>query len=396
MANQRGKGEGTIYKMASGKWRAQFSGPLGSRLSYVSNTQADCQNWMIKKKSEQMNGINMLGGKVKLEDFTKNWLQSIEASRSPNTVNLYRRRLSSINQFMGKLSVNDVRPDHIQATYNKLLATGTTRYSVRQTHKVLHAAFAFAKKLRIIDRNPVTDATPPKHNPKKMSFYDSAQVQALLFGAQSLNDRYFHLYYLAISTGMRQGELLGLMWKDIDWSKAELRIKRQLVMYPNGDCEFRSPKSESGIRQIAVGEDVLELLNKHKAQQFTKKSQKSEDWNKNDLVFPSLAGTPVNASNLRRSFRKLLEFTGLPKIRFHDLRHTAATLMLNYGTPIPVVSQRLGHSKTSMTMDTYAHAIPSKQAEAAELMEQLMTPISIPTAHELHTEAKKSPFFPQI
>ena len=159
-------------------------------------------------------------------------------------------------------------------------------------------------------------------------------------------------------------------------------------MYADGNYDFRQPKSKSGIRKIVIGKDVIDLLRKHQSQQNTKRSKKAIDWNKYDLVFPSTFGTPVNASNLRRSFRKLLTITGLPRIRFHDLRHTAATLMLNYGTPIPVVSQRLGHSKTSMTMDIYAHAIPDKQSEAAELMKELMTPISIPIAHRLHTKEK--------
>ena len=156
----------------------------------------------------------------------------------------------------------------------------------------------------------------------------------------------------------------------------------------DGSYEFRTPKSESGIRDIAVGQDVLDLLKTHQANQIVKSSLENEDWNEHDLVFPSLAGTPINASNLRRSFRKLLKFTGLPQIRFHDLRHTAATLMLNYGTPIPVVSKRLGHSKVSMTLDTYAHAIPSKHTEAAELMQKLMTPNAIPVAHALHTDTQ--------
>jgi hypothetical protein len=154
------------------------------------------------------------------------------------------------------------------------------------------------------------------------------------------------------------------------------------------EADISYPKSESGKRRIAVGKDVLELLRKHKDLQPAFGSRATADWNQHDLVFPSVTGTPINDSNLRRSFRRLLEVTNLPKIRFHDLRHTAATLMLESGIPITVVSQRLGHSKTSMTLDVYAHSTPLKQVEAAERMEELMTPIAFPVAHGLHTEAK--------
>jgi integrase len=131
-------------------------------------------------------------------------------------------------------------------------------------------------------------------------------------------------------------------------------------LYADCSYELRSPKTFQGIRNIGIGKDVIEILRFHQNEISKNDSCEDSDWNKLNLVFPSLTGTPVNASNLRRSFRRLLKSTGLPKIRFHDLRHTAATLMLNFGTPLPIVSQRLGHSKVSMTLDIYAHAIPSK------------------------------------
>jgi len=133
------------------------------------------------------------------------------------------------------------------------------------------------------------------------------------------------------------------------------------------------PKSKSGIRTIIIGKQALEIIKNHKDEQALLKDSAGEEWHDLDLVYPSFVGTPVTASNIRRAFRKLLKVSGLPKIRFHDLRHTAASLMLNHGIPVLIVSKRLGHSKPSITIDVYGHLIPSKQEEAAQLMDDLMS-----------------------
>jgi integrase len=132
------------------------------------------------------------------------------------------------------------------------------------------------------------------------------------------------------------------------------------------------PKSKSGTRTIRLGKQALEILRNHKIEQEQFINSIGQDWIDLDLVFPSGVGTPLTASNVRRDFRKLLEVSGLPKVRFHDLRHTAASLMLNHGIPVLIVSKRLGHSKPSITLDVYGHLIPSRQEEAAQLMDNLM------------------------
>ena len=140
-----------------------------------------------------------------------------------------------------------------------------------------------------------------------------------------------------------------------------------------GGYTFTEAKSKSGNRTIILGKQALELLKIHKRGQLAFIESAGENWTDEDLVFPSNVGTPVMGSKIRYAMRKLLKASGLPKIRFHDLRHTAASLMLNHGIPVLIVSKRLGHSKPSITLDVYGHIIPSQQEEAAKLMDNLMS-----------------------
>lgn len=189
------------------------------------------------------------------------------------------------------------------------------------------------------------------------------EVQAFLELAKQVQPELYALYYLAIHTGMRKSELLVLQWEDIDWHHDTLQVQRQLRWKRRGQYEFNCPKTTKGIRSIKLGEKAVEALNAHKA---------SLEPGENDLIFAEDTGEPIRDHALYRSFKQLLEEAGLPEIRFHDLRHTAASLMLNYGVPVIIVSRRLGHAKPSITMDVYGHIIPSRQEEAASLMDSLM------------------------
>lgn len=140
---------------------------------------------------------------------------------------------------------------------------------------------------------------------------------------------------------------------------------------------FADPKTKRGRRTIKLGDEILKLLRAHKKRQETQKLVKGKRWVENGLIFPSSVGTPLNPSNLRKDFLKVLDRANLPKIRFHDLRHTAASLMLNNGVPPIVVSNRLGHSKPSITLDVYGHLYQEMQTDAAKIMDDLLTPIKL-------------------
>lgn len=189
-------------------------------------------------------------------------------------------------------------------------------------------------------------------------------MQAFLSTAKEGNDPLYHLCYLATHTGMRKSELLGLKWEDLDWERRTIKVQRQLRWVKGGKVEFSTPKTRNGIRTIILGQEALQVLKDHKARQAKE----------HEIIFISEKARLMRDQQLYMSFKGLIKQAELPEIRFHDLRHTAASLMLNYGIPVIIVSKRLGHARASITMDVYGHLIPSKQEEAATLMDRLMKP----------------------
>jgi integrase len=197
---------------------------------------------------------------------------------------------------------------------------------------------------------------------------------------------------MAISTGLRQGELIGLKWSDIDWRNRHLQVQRQLQRLKEG-IGFTEPKSDSGKRTIVLGKAMMEKLRKHIEIQDLEKSLAGSRWQENDLIFSSTIGTPFEPRNLFRIYKELLKQASLPDIRFHDLRHTAATLMFKQGVHPKVVQERLGHSDIALTLNTYSHVLPSMQDDAADLLDELLVPIKIDSDMKASSEneEKKHP-----
>jgi integrase len=380
MAKKRGNNEGSIHQRKNGSWRAQIS-LHGRRLSRTVETKREAQDWLRKMQEEVDQGLTFENTQLTVDTFLREWLVSVEPSLRYNTHKQYRQIVRQhILPLLGKMRLRDVRPDQIQRLYNGLLQRGLSARTTRLTHAVLHRALVHAVKLGILPRNPAEATMPPKPKRKEMKFLDENQALQLLIAAKESNDRFYALYHLAIATGMRQGELLGLKWADLDIELGMLQVQRQLTMMRGGGFGFTAPKTKAGTRRIDLGQHTLEVLQDHRQQQFQETLAAGSRWEENDLIFPSTIGTPMNRDNLRKRFKLLLKLAGLPKVRFHDLRHSAASLMLNNGIPVIVVSKRLGHAQPSITLDVYGHLIPTKQQEAAVLMDQLLTPIQFPVS----------------
>ncbi len=215
----------------------------------------------------------------------------------------------------------------------------------------------------MIGRNPTLVVIRPKVKCKEMKTLSDGQVRTLLSYVEG--SRFEVLFWIAVTSGLRQGELLGLKWSDVDWINRRLRIQRQLQRL-HGGLVFSEPKSAAGRRVIALGVATIEKLRKHQNLQLVARQVAGNSWTENDMIFPSSTGTPMDPSNLYHNFKRLLKEAELPDVRFHDLRHTAATLMLQQGVHPKVVQERLGHSDISMTLNTYSHVLPVMQDDAAE------------------------------
>jgi len=223
-----------------------------------------------------------------------------------------------------------------------------------------------------------------------MTVLQQEQVQQLLISATGL--RHEVLYFLAISTGMRVGEILGLKWSDLDWNRSTLHIQRQVQRVDGQGLIFSDPKTQYGNRVIAIGPDTLEKLLEQKQRVELDKAVAGDRWKENDLVFPSSIGSPQDPHNLRKEFVQLLEKSGLPKIRFHDLRHTSITLILNdLGAPIKEAQHRAGHASPSTTINIYCGTTTTKvDEEVARGLDALIKPVKI----ELHPVAPEEKSLP--
>ncbi|MDA1330412.1 MAG: site-specific integrase [Chloroflexi bacterium] len=370
MTAKRGHKEGTIYQRPNGKWRAQIS-LNGGRLSFTGNTRMEAQEWLRSMRNQAENGLTLKGAKTTYGAFLNEWLATAKQRLAESTNYSYNQLARAyILPSLGKVKLRDLTPTAIQRFYNRLVADGVGLRTVQKTHTVIHASLNAAMKLGLIGRNPDDATQPPKPVHREMRFLTQAEAKHLLRTARETGDRYYALYFTAIVTGMRQGELLGLRWQDVDLEKGIINVKYSLTRSPGGGLKLQKPKTKSSERSVKLGTESVAVLNEQRNRLVHEKSHGL--WQDTGHVFPSSVGTALDPTNLNRQFRQLLKKAELHKIRFHDLRHTAASLMLNNGVDVLVASRRLGHAKPSITLDVYGHLLPSIQAEAADVMDNLV------------------------
>jgi integrase len=387
MAKRRGNQEGSIYPRTNGTWRAQIS-ISGRRLSFTGTSHKECRDWVQRTRKQIESGLTYEGTQTTLAEFASSWLAQRKADLRPGSWALYAATMRDhLIPALGRFRLGELRPTHIQAFYDGLVKNETGPYVIRSSRKVLGTILNQAVRLALIPSNPMKAAIPPGQPQTEMRILDEDQVQRFLLAVRQLYPGDLALYQLAITTGMRQSELLGLKWADLDWANGVLNVKRQYQRLPDGSSAYLPPKTKSGIRSIRLGQATLAILRAHRSRQFQESQQDQ------DVIFSGKPGVPLHRSALVQRYKRLLKEAGLPSLRFHDLRHTAASLMLIKGVPVLVVSRRLGHAKASMTLDIYAHLVPSMQERAAEVMDEITTPVLLPemplVAPQLHQEQQK-------
>jgi integrase len=359
-------------------------------LSYTGKTRKACQDWIKRTVQKIDGGMSYNGSKITVGQFISEWLTMKEATLRPGTFKQYCQIANDyIILELGKIRLINLGSEQIQHHYNNMIGDGIGLRTIELTHAVLRGCLNHAVKLNILSRNPTIATIPPKPKPSEKTVLDESQIQALMIAAQTLQPVNAPLYQLALTTGMRVGEILGLKWEDIDFGRKTLNIKRQLNRDPKRGFYFPPPKTKAGIRSVSLGHGITSVLLDHKQRQLQRQMSFLPKWVEIDLVFTEDDGSPIRYNKLIRHFKDLLQKAGLPKMRFHDLRHTAATHMLINGVDILTVAKRLGHSKTSVTLDTYGHLIPGVQEKAAYIMDEITTPVTLftqETAPKLHQE----------
>ena len=372
MSRRRANGEGSVYKRKDGRWEARISLDHGGRKALYGKTRQEVARKLAVAIKAREDGLPPVSERQTVRQYMGHWLESTRPSLRPKTWLRYEQllRLHVVPE-IGKVRLVRLSPQHLQRLYAGRLDAGLSPGSVVQLHAVLRRALGQAARWGLVARNVASLVTPPRRSRKEMATLSPEQARTLLEAAAG--DRLEALYVLAINTGMRQGELLALRWTEVDLNAGALHVRATLQRTREGFV-FTEPKTTSSRRQVALTRAAVEALRRHRARQLEERLHVGAAWEDDDLVFANEVGQPLDATAvLRRSFYPLLERSNLPRIRFHDLRHTAATLLLGQGVHPKIVSEMLGHSQIAITLDLYSHVTPTMQRQAVEALETALS-----------------------
>jgi integrase len=361
---RRANGEGSVSRRADGRWVATISigrdknGRIQRRAVY-GRTQREAVAHLRKLQADLASGAPVTPDKTRLGEFLDRWLE--DAARpcvAFNTLRIYRGFVKNhIAPAIGGITVRQLSPANVLFLHSEMERRGASPRLRQMVHTTLRRALRDAVQWGVLARNPCDLVERPRASRSEAAYLNSDQVQALLSAAKG--DRLEALIVLAVSTGLRQGELLGLQWGDIDLEARTLSVRRQLKEEKQGRPVLGELKTAKSRRLVVLPKIAVAALRVHKAQHNIAHHPTA-------LVFTGRRGFPLRKTNLlRRWYHPLVAKAGLPHFRFHGLRHTHATLLLSAGIHPKVVQERLGHASVMMTLDTYSHVTPSLQAEAA-------------------------------
>jgi integrase len=370
---RRGAGEGNIYRRADGRWVARlhlgYAGGRRMRKHYYGVTRREVADKLARAKHDLNRGLPVgLDGRQTLESFLHQWLRDVvKVSVRPSTYTSYELHVRRhIVPELGRVALTKLSAQQVQALLNRKLASGLSPRSVHHLRAVLRRALNQAMRWDLVPRNVATLVDPPRVPAREAPHLTPAQVQQLLTATRG--DRLHALFTLTVATGLRQGEALALRWSDLDLEAGTVSVRHTLQRI-DGELRLVEPQSTRGRRTIPVPASVAVELRAHRLRQKEERIWMGSRWQEGDFVFTTTIGTPLDGSNVTHRLQELLARAGLHRIRFHDLRHTAASLMLQQGTPARVVMEILGHSQISLTLNTYSHVIPSLMGDAADRMD---------------------------
>jgi len=334
----------------------------------------DAKAYLAKVIKDRDEGLVVQPSKMRLNEFLDKWLESaVEPRVRANTYRSYRWQLKKyVRDEIGSFRLCDISPLQIQKLYSKLNREGLSSRVVRYTHTILNNAFGQAVKWRMLASNPCTGAELPRSKHKEALVLTAEEVTR--FVSVLRGTRHEVLFLVALTTGMRPSEYLALHWKDIDLDTARIQVRRSIDWRRKEKWEFSEPKTTRSRRSIPIPEEVVNRIHKHRRVQAEERLKAGPGWGNYNLVFCDRRGEPLDRQNLlRRRLRPLLKKAGISTdLTLYSLRHSCATLMLAAGVHSKVVSERLGHSSITVTLDVYSHVLPNMQVEATDKIGQVV------------------------
>ena len=330
----------------------------------IHGSMREAQTYLTRKLRERDPGRDLEGAKITLNEYLDRWLETaVRARVRPKTFQDYQGMLHRyVRPILGNRILAGMRPLDLQTMYQQMTDRGLSARTVRYAHVVVKSAMQQAVRWRLLLENPADGLRVPQQPRNEMRALSVDQARTLLKAAEGT--KYGPVVAIALTSGMRPSEYLGLKWKDIDWARQTVSVVRSIRRL-NGKWCFSDTKRSRSRRPIKLQSWIVALLRDLQ----TKTSAQDLDPEAPDLVFRTESGQPINADHLAKHFRSILDLAGLPRIRLYDLPHSAATIALAAGVSPKVVSEQLGHASTAFTLDTYAHVLPHMQDEAAARVE---------------------------
>ena len=358
-------------------------------------TKKEAEIELAKFVADVQNGMVIEGKSLKFSEFTEIWKRDYGSKElAPSTYKRYCRMLETrLLPYFGHFYVNKIKPTDIMQFYD-LLSKDTqlvrkkdndgnktlkplSGKTILEHHRLLRAMLHKAVYWQVIVSNPAERVQPPKAKKPKRKYYDDDQCKILLENLEQLDEeqiKYKTAIILTVFTGVRLGELMGLEWSDIDFRNGIISINRSSQYLADKGIFTKTPKTESSIREVAIPEFVISLLEEYKLWYEEQKALCGELWDNSNRLFVQANGKPMNPSTISKWFVKFIGQIGLPVINFHGLRHTNATLLIAQNVDVAVVAARLGHAQITTTLNFYVHPIKKKKKKASYVLENLLLP----------------------
>ena len=368
--------KGSIRQKGKNSWQLQVytgTGPDGKprrHFETVRGRKGDAQRRLTELLSSLDKGVYTPSGRLTVAEHLKNWLDGyVKTNCSIRTLESYQSTIERhLIPALGYIQLRQLQPPMIQAYYGRACEKLSAK-SVLYHHRILKQSLKYAVRQGYLGRNPCDLVDAPKPRRKSMRTLTPEELEALLEVAS--DNQFYPVIYTAVSTGLRQAELLGLRWRDIGLDLQSISVCRALYKR-RGICEFKEPKTSHSKRRVSMTAKLANYLNEYKGERESLFLHLGRLLSPDDLVFSNIEGKPLDPGVMSHNFARMAKRAGLEGVRFHDLRHTFASLMLLKGAKPKVISEALGHSSVAFTMDVYSHIIEGMQQDAMALLDEVL------------------------